>query len=73
MANRNELDLSDEELLDCPGNKMEGTIAAPDYIYTAGLSVKNPSLAPLVEDRSGNHAGEGKNVLLVNGTIEWRA
>ena len=40
--------LSDPALLECPGNKNKENIEGSDYIYTSGLAIKDPSLAPLV-------------------------
>ncbi len=62
---------TDWSILDCPANKEKGTLDNPDYFYTGGLSVKSPSLAPLVRDKEGNHPEGGKNVLYVNGKIGW--
>ncbi|MDP8299483.1 MAG: type II secretion system protein [Candidatus Tantalella remota] len=65
--------LADKSLMDCPGTGIEGTPEASDYIYTAGLSVRGPSLEILVKDKGKNHLNAGRNVLLVNGTVAWRA
>jgi len=58
-------------LLDCPRSKNIGGIDSPDYIYHAGLSANDDSFAILLEDKNGNHAGRGKNVLYVNGSVDW--
>jgi competence protein ComGC len=63
--------LADPRLMDCPASKTEGTVESPDYIYTAGLSARSPSQDPLVWDKSANHPGGGKNVLFVNGAVDW--
>jgi len=65
--------LADETLMDCPASKDSvGTPSSPDYIYTAGLSVKDPSLAVLVKDKANNHSPDGKNILYVNGAVAWQ-
>ena len=64
--------LSDMTLLDCPASKNIGTFDSPDYLYTTGLSVKDPSLDSLVEDKEGNHSGHGGSVMRVNGTVVWQ-
>ena len=64
--------LADRRLMDCPASKSIGTPESPDYIYTAGLSVKDPSLTILVRDKAKNHPSEGKNVLCVNGAVVWK-
>jgi hypothetical protein len=63
--------LSDEGLVDCPSTKAKGTLDAPDYIYAAGLSIKDPSREKLIWDKAANHAGEGRNVLYLNGLVAW--
>jgi type II secretory pathway pseudopilin PulG len=62
--------LADPRIMDCPASKTIGTPDAPDYIYTAGLSVKSSSKAPLVRDKQTNHM-YGKNLLYVNGRVSW--
>jgi len=61
--------LADVRVADCPATRGMGTPEEPDYIYTAGLSVRAPSLGTLVRDKSINHPGGGKNVLYVNGVV----
>jgi prepilin-type N-terminal cleavage/methylation domain-containing protein len=63
--------LADTRLMDCPASKTIGTVESPDYIYTAGLSVRSPSQDPLVTDKAANHPGGGKNFLFVNGAVDW--
>ena len=65
--------LADGNLMDCPASKESiGTPQNPDYIYTAGLSVKDSSLGILVRDKTKNHPYGGKNILYVNGTVIWK-
>jgi competence protein ComGC len=64
--------LADEGILDCIASRTKGDRSNPDYIYTGGLSVKSPSLEPLVMDRGSNHTRGGKNILCVNGSVVWR-
>lgn len=61
--------LSDTKLLDCPASKAAGTLDSPDYIYTAGLSVRSSSQEPLLRDDAKNHADGGRNTLYVNGNV----
>ncbi len=63
--------LSEDNLMDCPASKEIGTPDDPSYIYTAGLSVKEASLAILVRDKEKNHP-RGKNILYVNGDLVWK-
>lgn len=64
--------LSDKRLVDCPSTRETGILVVPDYIYAAGLTVKGPSHEKLVWDKAMNHAGGGKNVLYLNGTVAWQ-
>ena len=64
--------LADKELMDCPATKRIGTPEDPDYLYTAGLSVDDPSLYVLMEDKPGNHPDGGRNVLYVNSEVVWK-
>jgi type II secretory pathway pseudopilin PulG len=64
--------LADERLMDCPASREIGTPGSPDYIYTTGLSVRDPSLTILVRDKARNHPRGGKNILYVNGTVAWK-
>ena len=57
--------------LDCPSTKKIGTLNDPEYVYTPGLSVSDPSMMELLKDADGNHPG-GYGVLTVNGTVVWK-
>ncbi|MFH1664705.1 MAG: type II secretion system protein [Candidatus Omnitrophota bacterium] len=63
--------LNDEKMLNCPGSKEQGFLEDPDYIYIAGLSVRDPSTKILLRDKAKNHSSGGQNVLYVNGSVEW--
>ena len=64
--------LADKKLMDCPGSVSVGTPEEPDYVYTTGLTVRDPSLEVLVRDKEKNHREGGRNVLYVNGEVTWR-
>ena len=61
----------DENAFDCPATKMAGTKDKPDYIYTAGLTELSPLKEIIVQDIDGNHKKSGKNILRINGSVEW--
>lgn len=63
--------ISDTKLLDCPATKAVGSLDAPEYVYSPGLSVKSPSLEPLLRDKENNHVRGGRNTLYVNGNVVW--
>jgi len=64
--------LADKKLMDCPAGKAIGTPEDPDYLYTAGLSVDDPSLYGIMEDKPGNHPVGGRNVLYVSSEVVWK-
>jgi prepilin-type processing-associated H-X9-DG protein len=41
------------------------------YEWVSGLSEESPPEFALVFDKAGNHDGEGRNVLFVDGHVEW--
>ena len=63
--------LADPRYMDCPATKIKGTVEFPEYEYAAGMSVDNPSMDYLVQDKPGNHRGRDRNILTVNGTVIW--
>ncbi len=44
---------------------------APDYVYTPGLAESSPPGSVIVQDKDGNHKKTGKNILRVDGSVEW--
>lgn len=65
--------VTDQAVFDCPASKAAGTPDRPDYIYTAGLKVLSPAKSVVVEDIDGNHGKSGRNLLRVDGSIDWVA
>jgi prepilin-type N-terminal cleavage/methylation domain-containing protein len=60
-----------ESVFDCPASKFTGTAARSDYEYISGLSESSPPEEVIIYDRDGNHGGLGRNVVRVNGSVEW--
>lgn len=65
--------VTDQAVFDCPASKIIGTPDRPDYVYTAGLKALSPAKRVVVEDIDGNHGKSGRNLLRVDGSIEWVA
>jgi hypothetical protein len=63
--------INDERIFDCPSGKPVGTGLNPEYLYITGLKVSSSGKEILARDIDGNHGGKGKNVLRVDGTVEW--
>ncbi|MBU1809111.1 MAG: DUF1559 domain-containing protein [Candidatus Omnitrophica bacterium] len=62
-----------EKVFDCPATKNIGTKEKPEYRYAFGLTELTPSKETMVEDLDGNHKRDGKNILRVDGSVEWAA
>jgi type II secretory pathway pseudopilin PulG len=60
-----------EKVFDCPAVKSIGVKEKPDYKYTFGLTEYSPPKEVIVEDLDGNHRKSGKNIVRVDGTVEW--
>ena len=63
--------VTDQAVFDCPASKIAGTSDQPDYIYTTGLKALSSAKSVIVEDADGNHGKSGKNLLRVDGSIDW--
>lgn len=56
--------ITDKLVLTCPVGRM-------NYRYSAGLTESSLQKEAIVEDIDGNHNHSGKNILRVNGSVEW--
>ncbi len=65
--------IKDEKAYDCPATRQRGTKEQPNYYYTPGLTEASPPKEAIVRDNDGNHKRSGKNVLRVDGSIDWIA
>lgn len=63
--------VSSEKVFDCPATKKAGTKEAPDYRYITALTEFTPPKEIIAEDLDGNHKKRGKNILRVDGSVEW--
>jgi len=63
--------LQDPAAFDCPASKRVGTKTEPEYRYTAGLTENSSPKEIIAEDTDGNHKKSGKNILRVDGSVEW--
>jgi len=63
--------VKNEKTFDCPANKSDGTQDAPDYTYIAGLTELSDPSEVIVYDLDGNHNSRGRNILRINGLVEW--
>ena len=61
----------EEQVFDCPANKFIGTAAKSDYEYISGLSELSMPVEVIIYDRDGNHNSRGRNIVRVNGSVEW--
>lgn len=63
--------IKEEKVFRCPSAKTAGTAEKCDYEYVAGLTESSPPAKTIVYDRGGNHKKKGRNILRVNGSVEW--
>jgi prepilin-type N-terminal cleavage/methylation domain-containing protein len=55
----------------CPAKRSAGTPEKADYIYVPGLKETSAQDEVITCDADGNHGVRGKNVLKVDGSVEW--
>lgn len=60
-----------ESAFDCPASKDMGTKERPDYKYAFGLTERTSPKEIIVEDIDGNHRKNGRNILRIDGSVEW--
>ena len=63
--------VKEEQIFDCPASSVIGTAGKCDYEYIAGLSEASPLTEVIIYDRDGNHGNLGRNLVRVNGSVEW--
>lgn len=63
--------VKEEKIFDCPASKLIGTAAKSDYEYVPGLSEASQPAEVIIYDRDGNHGSLGRNIVRVNGSVEW--
>lgn len=63
--------IKEEKVFDCPASGTMGTAQMSDYEYTSGLSEASAPTTVIIYDRDGNHGGYGRNIVRVNGSVEW--
>lgn len=63
--------IDSQKTFNCPASKTAGTPEKSDYEYRSGLTEVSGPKEIIVQDSEGNHKNNGKNVLHVDGTIEW--
>lgn len=61
----------EEKVFDCPASEFIGTAAESDYKYVPGLSELSDPMEVVIYDRDGNHNNLGRNIVRVNGSVEW--
>jgi prepilin-type N-terminal cleavage/methylation domain-containing protein len=63
--------VKDQAVFNCPASKHAGTPEDPDYAYVDGLTEEVSAWETVLYDLDGNHNGHRKNVLRLNGSVEW--
>jgi len=63
--------VKEEQVFNCAAGKFIGTAAKSNYEYVSGLSELSNPAEVIIYDRDGNHNNLGRNVVRVNGSVEW--
>ena len=63
--------IKDEKVFHCPSISANGVVGRCDYEYVIGLTESSPTTEVIVYDKAGNHKEKGRNILRVNGSVEW--
>jgi type II secretory pathway pseudopilin PulG len=63
--------IKEQGTFNCPASKASGVPERPDYAYVPGLTESSSLTEAIVYDLDNSHRYHRKNVLRVNGTIEW--
>lgn len=56
---------------DCPAARGTGAPERPDYVYRAGLMEYSSPRETIVSDAEGNHGRSGKNIVRLDGSMDW--
>lgn len=57
-----------ENVFVCPSTKNS---RGNSYVYTSGLSEISDLRTVIIQDAEGNHRRQGKNILRIDGSVEW--
>jgi type II secretory pathway pseudopilin PulG len=63
--------IANDGAFDCPASKAIGTHKSPDYSYAAKLRETSEPKEAIAADLDGNHKKAGKNILRIDGSVEW--
>ena len=63
--------IKEEKVFHCPSISANGVVGRCDYEYVIGLTESSPTSEVIVYDKAGNHKEKGRNILRVNGSVEW--
>ncbi|MDP3790459.1 MAG: prepilin-type N-terminal cleavage/methylation domain-containing protein [Candidatus Omnitrophota bacterium] len=60
-----------EKIFDCPAGSVRGTTEEASYEYISGLTESSSGTEVILYDKDGNHGKLGRNLVRVNGSVEW--
>ena len=63
--------IKNEKIFDCPASFIRGAAEKPSYEYITGLTESSNGTEIILYDKDGNHGKLGRNVVRVNGSVEW--
>jgi prepilin-type N-terminal cleavage/methylation domain-containing protein len=63
--------IKNEKIFDCPAALFRGTVENTAYEYVTPLAESSDGNEAILYDRDGNHGKLGRNLVRVNGSVEW--
>lgn len=60
-----------EKIFDCPAGSVRGAVEKASYEYVPGLTESSNGTEAILYDKDGNHGKLGRNLVRVNGSVEW--
>lgn len=63
--------IKNEKIFDCPAASVRGTVENTAYEYVTPLAESSDGNEVILYDSLGNHSKLGRNLVRVNGSVEW--
>lgn len=63
--------IKEQKIFDCPAARAKAAPGALDYEYVPGLTEASSPSEIIICDKALNHGKRGRNIVRVNGLVEW--
>lgn len=63
--------VASRKAFDCPAARGAGTPEKPEYVYKGGLTEYSSPRETLLADTDGNHGKSGRNIVRLDGSMDW--